>query len=96
VSQIDREQIERALPQKGFVREDTHHRYFYHEYNGKRTGAFTYTSHGSQYKTYSDTLIKRMRQQLRLDSLHEVKDLLLCPMNGDQYNEKLKAKDLIS
>jgi len=30
--QIDRREIESSLLSKGFVREDTHHRYFYHEY----------------------------------------------------------------
>lgn len=96
MSQVDRDQIERALPQKGFVREDTHHRYFWHEYGGRRTGAYTYTSHGSHYKTYSDPLLKKMKQQLRLDSIHDVKDLLQCPMNGELYNQKLRAKGLIN
>jgi hypothetical protein len=95
MSQIDREQIERSLQKKGFVKEETHHRYFYHEHNGKRTGAFTYTSHGSGYKTYGDTLLKRMKTELRLDTLQEVKKLLECPMDGVQYNEKLKSKGFV-
>lgn len=95
MSQIDRDQIERSLLKKGFIREDSHHRYFYHEFNGKRTGAFTYTSHGSGYKTYGDPLLKRMKKELRLETLNDVKDLLGCPMDEDQYNEKLKVKGLI-
>ncbi|HKZ41556.1 MAG TPA: hypothetical protein VJ044_11375 [Candidatus Hodarchaeales archaeon] len=95
MSQVDRDQIERSLPTKGFVREETHHRYFYHEFNGKRTGAYTYTSHGSSYKTYGDPLLKRMKKELRLDTLQEVRRLLECPMDGDQYNKTLKAKGLI-
>ena len=95
MSQVDQDRIEQSLPKKGFVREDTHHRYFYHEFNGKRTGAYTYTSHGSGYKTCGDPFLKRMKKELRLDTLQEVKRLLECPMDGDQYSEKLKAKGLI-
>jgi len=93
--QVDRRQIERALPQKGFVEEDTHHRYFYHEYGGKRTGAYTYTSRGSSYKTYGVALLKRMRTELRLDTITQVADLCNCPMSGDGYNNILQGKGLI-
>lgn len=93
MSQIPRDTIESALPKKGFVEgAKQSHRYFYHEYKGKRTGAYTYTSHGSNYKTYGDELLKRMRVQLRLDTLQEVRDFLNCPMTSDVYNHKLMAK----
>lgn len=94
--QVDRKVIEGALPRKGFVQEDTHHRYFYHEYKGKRTGAYTYTSRGSKYKSYGVTLLKRMRAELRLDSTGQVADLCNCPMSRDQYNEHLREKGLLS
>ena len=96
MSQIDRKQIEQSLKKKGFVVEETHHHYFHHEYKGKRTGAFTYTSHGSKYKTYGDDLLKLMKKQLRLDNLNETRQLLECPMDGEQFNEKMRAKDIIS
>ena len=67
-------------------------KYFMHEYNGKGTGAYAYTSHGSSYKTYGDELLKRMKVELRLESLKEVRDLLLCPMDADAYNNKLVEK----
>lgn len=94
MSQIPRDKIESALPQKGFVLDaaKSSHKYFYHEYNGKRTGAYTYTSHGSNYKAYGDPLLKPMRMQLRLDTLKEVRDLFLCPMDADMYNNKLIEK----
>ena len=95
MSQIDRSQIEWALAQKGFIRKDGSHRYFHHQYNGKITGIKTYTSHGSQYKTYGDDLLKAMKKELRLDTLQEVRNLLLCPMDTDAYNQKLKSKGLI-
>lgn len=94
--QIDRKVIEGALPKKGFVEENTHHRYFYHEYKGRRTGAYTYTSHGSNYKSYGVTLLKRMKSELRLDSTAQVADLCNWPMSADQYNDHLRHKGLLS
>lgn len=93
--QIDRKEIESSLVAKGFVEEDTHHRYFYHEIRGKRTGIHTHTSHGSDFKTYGDNLLKLMKKQLRLDTLSEVADLFKCPMTGEAYNDFLKNKKLI-
>ena len=92
--QIDRSEIESSLVLKGFTREDSHHRYFYHEVEGKKSGVFTYTSHGSHYKAYGDNLLKQMRKQLRLDTLSQLADLLKCPMTGADYNEFLKDKKL--
>src|SRR6266705_1447659 len=93
--QISRDEIERSLPQKGFVREDSSHRYFYHEFEGKRTGAYTYTSHGSEFRIYGAPLIGRIKPELRLDSNRQVVDLCQCPMSAEDYNEILKAKSLI-
>jgi hypothetical protein len=93
--QIDRNEIESSLVTKGFVREDTHHRYFYHEMQGKMSGVFTYTSHGSHYKTYGDNLLKQMKKQLRLDTMSQLTDLLKCPMTGEDYTDFLKKKELI-
>ena len=93
--QIDRSDIESSLVGKGFVKEDTHHRYFHHEMEGKRTGISTYTSHGSHYKTYGDNLLTQIKKQLRLDTLTQVADLFKCPMTGADYNESLKKKGLL-
>jgi hypothetical protein len=89
---IDRKQIETSLQKKGFVQEGGDHRYFYHEVNGKRTGAFAYTSRGSGYKTYDDNLLSAMKKELRLDSLNQARRLLECPMDGEEYNTILKQK----
>jgi hypothetical protein len=93
--QVDRRVIESSLPSKGFVREDDDHRYFYHEYEGQRTGAYTYTSHGSKYKTYDVGLLGMMKRQLRLDSIRQVVDLFECPISGDDFNQILKEKGLL-
>jgi len=94
--QVDRDDIEAGLPRKGFVREDSGHRYFYHEYMGKRTGAYTYTSHGSAYKVYGDSLLRMMKMQLRLDSARQVVDLAKCPMSQNAYEKILKDKGVIT
>lgn len=93
--QIGRRIIESNLPSKGFVKENTHHKYFYHEYQGKRTGIYTYTSHGSKYNTYGVVLLKRMKKELRLDVIGQVIDLFKCPITGDKYNQILKEKGLL-
>jgi hypothetical protein len=95
MAKISRDQIESALPRKGFVREDSSHRYFYHEYYGKRTGVITFTSHGSEYKDYGDTLLKLMKRQLRLDTTRDLSMLLLCQIDGDGYNDILRQKGII-
>ncbi len=92
--QIDRKTIEAALRKKGFVEEGGDHKYFYHEVEGKRTGAYTKTSRGSGYKTYGESLLKPMKIQLRLDSLNQVRRLLECPMDSDEYNGILQNKGI--
>jgi len=93
--QLPRNDIERNLPTKGFLEEETHHTYFYHEYEGKRTGAYTYTSRGTGYKTHGVQLIARMKVELKLDTNGEVVDLCRCPMSGQEYNEILRRKGII-
>lgn len=93
--QIDRRQIEASLSQKGFVEDNQHHRYFYHEFRGKRTGAYTYTSHGSKFKTYGVELLKMMKSQLRLDTIGQAADLFKCPMSEQQYLAILRQKGFL-
>ncbi len=94
--QIERRIIESNLPRKGFIRDDNDHRYFYHEYQGKRTGAYTYTSHGAKYKTYGIGLIKRMKSELRLSNNKEVFNLCTCPIDGEKYNKILIGKGIFT
>lgn len=93
--QIDIKEISKNLPKKGFVVEETHHKYFYHEYNGKRTGIYTYISHGSKIKAIGDNLINMMKKQLQLDNKQQVLDLFKCPMTTDDYNDILMDKNLL-
>lgn len=93
--QIDRKKIEASLRKKGFVQEGGSHRYFYHEVKGKRTGAYAYTSRGTGHKIYSDNLLNVIKKELRLNSLNEVKRLVGCPMDGEEFNTILKQKGIL-
>jgi len=86
---VDRNKIVSNLPKKGFVKDDTHHIYFHHHYNGDTTGIHTYVSHSKKVE-YSGNLLAQVRKQLRLDSNKDVLDLVNCPMDEDQYNNILK------
>lgn len=92
--QIDRRIIESSLLKKGFIEEDSDHKYFHHEYNGKRTGIYTYTSHGSSYKTYGDSLISMIKRQLKLDTNSQIRDFLQCPMTSAEYTQILTEKNI--
>ena len=94
--QVDRRLIESNLPKKGFVEDNKSHKYYYHEYKGKRTGIYTFTSHGSSYKTYGDSLIRSMKKQLKLDSSKQAVDLFQCPLSGEEYNIILRNKGFIT
>ena len=89
--QIDKRTIESSLLSKGFIQKNGPHRYFFHVYAGRETGISTHTSHGSKYKTYGIELLDKMKKQLGL-TLPQLKDLLLCPMKSDQYNQILKSR----
>ncbi|MCD6117928.1 hypothetical protein J7K93_13005 [bacterium] len=88
--------IEKNLRKKGFVQDNNDHRYFYHEINGKRTGAYAFTSHGSKYKEYDIRLINVLKKELKLNTLKETEDLLKCPMDRTRYEKILKNKGILS
>ncbi len=92
--QLDRRLIVSNLPKKGFVQDNNDHRYFYYYYEGKYTGAYTYTSYGTKYKTYGPGLIDAMKKQLRLDTSKQVRDLVECPMSAEDYNALLIQKGI--
>jgi len=93
--QIPKKEIERSLLKKGFVKEHGDHNYFYHEYEGKRTGAYAKTSYGSKYKDYGINLIKFLKKQLKLDQNDQAIKLLKCPMNKQDYETILQKKGII-
>jgi len=94
---VERRLAERSLKKKGFVKEKgkDHHIYYYHEYDGKRTGAYTFFSHTAKIKTIGSDLLKKMSRELYLDSIEETASLLACPMDGETYRRLLSDKGLL-
>ena len=84
---IDRQQVERALREKGFVSVERgrDHRFYYFHHKGKKTLAKTKVSTGSAYKQYDDSLFRLMRNGLQLDKTRQVRDLLECPLSESDY-----------
>lgn len=92
---VTRAEIEKNLPKKGFRKDKSgHHIYFYHEYQGQETGAYTFISHSAKQKDISGDLVLNMRKQLRLDTAREAVDLMKCPMNGEGFNRILVEKEV--
>jgi len=92
--QLDKREIESSLMKKGFEkREKGDHTYFYHIHEGKESGIKTHTSRGSKPKSYGRGLLGAMKKQLRLSTPAQLRDLVKCPMSGDDYNEFLEKSD---
>ena len=91
---VERKDIIKNLPKKGFVRDDNgHHIYFYHQVNGKNTGPYTYVSHDkAKTKTFSDVTL--IRKQLKLDTNKEAVQLIDCRMDGATYQAILRVKGI--
>jgi hypothetical protein len=93
---VDRDNLERNLPRKGFERKKSgHHIYFHHKFNGRATGAYTYLSHSIKVRDIAKALLTSIRKQLMLDSNAQVVDLVNCPMDGDEYNKILRQKGVL-
>lgn len=74
--------VEKALKKKGFVQIENHHRYFiYHSQAGKKSGVYTYTSHGN--KDLDDYLIGKMADQCYL-SKRDFLGLVDCHLNQSE------------
>ena len=92
---LTRAKIEKNLPKKGFRKDKSgHHIYFYHEYEGRETGSYTFISHSAKQKDMSGDLLLNMRKQLRLDTAREAVDLMKCPMDGEGFNRILVEKEV--
>jgi coproporphyrinogen III oxidase-like Fe-S oxidoreductase len=83
---VERKDICKNLPKKGFKPDDTkHHLYFHFYYKGSYTGIYTYVSHSTNHKDYSNRLLTEIRMQLKLNTTQQVVDLVNCPMNEQDY-----------
>ncbi|GEM_PF-2528959 len=94
--QIDKKDIMKNLPKKGFVEiNNRDHSWYYFYYNGNKTIVKTKVSHTPKLKTYSGQLLGALKSQLYLDSSLDVKKLCECPMEESEYIGVLKSKSLI-
>lgn len=96
---LSRDKIEKSLKKKGFVPDSTkeHHRYYHHQVNGKRSGAYAYAyvSRGTSHKVYGDNLLAQMYKTLKLKDRKQLVRLVECPMTGEEYIELLTEKGII-
>ena len=94
---IPRRDLERALSQKGFREEGAgrDHRFWWFYYQNKKTRIYTKISRGSGYKDYSDDLLIKVKLQLHLDTVQQLRDLVNCVMTEQDYIRHLKSKGII-
>jgi len=92
---IPRTQMRKALVDKGFELVDRDHEFYYFYHKGKKTVARTKISRGSAYDHYDDRLLGKMKTQLHLSTLQQVRNLLECPMSKDEYIAELMKKNLL-
>jgi hypothetical protein len=85
MSSVERRDVMRNLPKKGFEKRDGHHIYFHLVVDGKITGIKTWVSHSASVKTISGGLLTAMKKQLRLERTSDFVDLIACPMTGEQF-----------
>ena len=104
MSDIPRKTIQQSLLQKGFQRakvgkgtgKSNDHIWYHFFHKGKKYPQINAKiSHGSDYKTYNDTLINLMKVRLELDRKKEVEDLVTCPMNKDDFLAILISKGIV-
>ena len=86
---LQRRAVERALRNKGFRREDRHHRFFiYYTAAGEKTPVRTKTSHGRGGNDIKDDVVSRMAQQCRITN-QQFRQLVDCSLSQDDYEQEL-------
>ena len=76
-----------CLKKKGFVLDNRDHRRYTHfDKQGRKTGAYVYFSRGgTDAKEVGPSLMKMMKSELKLQTIQQVADLLICDMSGADY-----------
>ena len=93
---LERRDIEESLVKKGFKRTEGDHSFFtYHALNGQKAGVWTKTSHGTKYKTLSDSLVSAMAKQCGV-SVKEFRDLAACPLTQQQLEDSLIGSNRVT
>lgn len=93
---VDRKLAEKSLSAKGFVKDvSKDHVYFNCYFEGKDTGIATYVSHSAKFVDIGPDILKKMKKQLKLDEIQDVRDFLTCPLTKDKYFEILEKKGFL-
>ncbi len=87
-----KEKVVAALLRKGFVEDNSHHRYFRYSPGGKSTGVYTFISHG--HTECSSAILTNMKNQLHLTQ-DQLKDLIDCPLTKEQLEEIYRKQGLL-
>lgn len=86
-------EILNGLKSKGFQQSNTDHKKLILFVNGQKTSIRTKVSHGK--KEYGDQLLALVKRQLKLDSSHQLLELIDCPMSTKEYVEYLELNNHI-
>jgi hypothetical protein len=81
-----------SLTKKGFLSKkgkSKHIKYTLYV-QGKKTGVYTWISHGLD--EYEDKLLNAMRKELHLETSQELEDLIECPMSKEALISLLMKK----
>jgi tRNA G46 methylase TrmB len=92
---IPRRDIEAALKKKGFIAWATDHRYYSLWVDGRETSVRTKISTGTGYEDYVDDLLGKVKRQLHLRSLDDLRDFVNCPMTYEAYLSELRLQGVI-
>lgn len=84
------------IKKKFEVKEINSHHIIYEIYYKNKKVCKTYCSHGSSGKEIYDSILSRIKGQLRLDNLKQLYELKECPMTSEDYFNLLKEKNVIS
>ncbi len=86
--------IQAVLARKGFQQSAKSHHLYYSLYvNGKKTGVFTYFSHGP--KEYGAALMNQVRKQLKFASTDDAERFFDCPMSEQEYIKLLRDQNVL-
>jgi len=82
--------LKSVLQQKGFIlNPDKHDHQFYVLYvGGKKQHISTFLSHGI--KEYGDSLMSKMKKQLKFRDTQKAEDFFDCPLSKEGYIEMLQ------
>lgn len=84
--------LTKVLKKKGFELhpEKDDHNFFYLIVDGKKSSVFTFFSHG--YSEYGDSLMLKIKKQLRFQNTKVAEDFFDCPLTKEKYIALLKEQ----